>query len=217
MIIKKIILLAATLVISLTSLNAQDNTTDFRTRFLFGLKAGVNYSNVYDSQGDAFVAKSKLGFAGGVFLAIPLGKYFGIQPEVLYSQKGFKATGNVLDGPYNLTRTSSYIDIPLFAAFKPSEFLTLLAGPQFSYLAKQKDEFKNGTTTIAQELAFENENARKNTLCAVLGVDLTMKHYVVGVRAGWDVQKNIGSGSETTPRYKNMWYQATIGYRFYSN
>ena len=214
---KKVTLIAAAVFTSLFSAFAQDNTTDFRTRFTFGLKAGANYSNVYDSKGDDFVAKSKLGFAGGLFVAIPLGKYLGIQPEVLYSQKGFKATGNILDGRYNLTRTTSYLDIPVFFAFKPSEFLTLLAGPQLSYLVKQKDEFENATTTIAQELEFKNEDPRKNTLCAVLGADLTMKHFVVGVRAGWDVQSNIGSGDGTTPRYKNVWYQATVGYRFYSN
>jgi hypothetical protein len=214
---KKITLITVAIFTSLCSAFAQDNTTDFRSRFMFGLKAGANYSNVYDSQGDDFVAKAKLGFAGGLFVAIPLGTYFGIQPEVLYSQKGFKATGNILDGRYNLTRTTSYLDLPLFFAFKPSEFITLLAGPQLSYLLKQKDEFENATTTIAQELAFKNEDPRKNTLCGVLGVDLTMKHFVVGVRAGWDVQKNIGSGSDVTPRYKNVWYQATVGYRFYSN
>ncbi|WP_317898091.1 porin family protein [Aurantibacillus circumpalustris] len=215
---KKITLIAAITFAALFSAVAQDknNTTDFRSRFTLGAKAGVNYSNVYDSKGDQFVAKSKLGFAGGLFFAIPIGKLIGIQPEILFSQKGFKATGSILDGPYILTRTTSYIDIPVFFAFKPSEFLTLLAGPQLSFLVKQKDEFKNGTTTIAQELAFQNENGRKNTLCAVLGADLTMKHFVVGVRAGWDVQSNIGSGSDLTPRYKNVWYQATIGYRFYS-
>lgn len=197
------------------AVSAQENITDVRAKLMFGLKAGVNYSNVYDTQGEAFRANPKLGFAGGAFLAIPLGTYFGIQPEVLYSQKGFQATGNILGSSYNLTRTSSYVDFPLLFAFKPSEFITILAGPQYSYLVKQKDEFKNESTSIAQETEFGNENVRKNTLCFTGGLDLTMKHIVLGARAGWDVQNNNGDGSSTTPRYKNMWYQATIGYRFY--
>lgn len=151
--------------------SAQENITDVRAKLMFGLKAGVNYSNVYDTQGEAFRANPKLGFAGGAFLAIPLGTYFGIQPEVLYSQKGFQATGNILGSSYNLTRTSSYVDFPLLFAFKPSEFITILAGPQYSYLVKQKDEFKNESTSIAQETEFGNENVRKNTLCFTGGLD----------------------------------------------
>lgn len=194
---------------------AQENATDFRNRLLFGLKVGANYSNVYDSHGEAFVAQPKLGLAVGAFLAIPIGRFFGIQPEFLFSQKGFRGNGRVLGDPYSLKRTSNYLDLPLFFAFKPSEFISLLAGPQLSYLLKQTDSFTNGTTSIAQEIEFGRTDIRKNTVCAVAGIDLTMKHLVIGVRAGWDLQDNQASGISTTPRYKNAWYQATIGYRFY--
>jgi hypothetical protein len=50
---------------------------------------------VYDSQGEEFDADSKFGLAAGAFLQIPFGKYLGIQPEVLFSQKGFKRTGRM--------------------------------------------------------------------------------------------------------------------------
>ena len=46
------------------------------------------------------------------------------------------------------------------------------------------------------------------------GVDIDISNLVLGVRAGWDTQTNDGDGGSTTPRYKNMWYQATVGYRF---
>ena len=66
---------------------AQENETDNREEFQFGLKAGLNYSNVYDAKGEQFNANAKFGLAAGVFMAIPIGKYLGIQPEVLLSQK----------------------------------------------------------------------------------------------------------------------------------
>jgi hypothetical protein len=199
------------------TIQAQTNNTDLRERFLFGLKLGANYSNVYDSEGENFIADPKLGLATGAFFAIPFGRYLGIQPELLFSQKGFKATGSLAGSTYQLTRTSNFIDIPLFLAFKRSEFITILAGPQFSYLTKQKDAFANATTTIETEREFVNDDVRKNTLCAVAGIDLTMKHLVLGVRAGWDLQNNHVNSASTTPRYKNVWYQATLGYRFYNN
>lgn len=211
---KKIILIIGAVTTMANFSSAQE--TDLRERLLFGLKAGVNYSNVYDTQGEEFQADPKLGLAAGAFIAIPIGKYLGIQPEVLYSQKGFKATGRILGGNYEFTRTTSFIDVPLLVSFKPSEFLTLLAGPQYSYLIKQSDVFANSSTSILQEQEFENDNVRKNILCLTGGVDLTLKHIVFGARVGWDIQNNNGDGTSSTPRYKNVWYQATVGYRFYN-
>jgi hypothetical protein len=210
---KKIILTLLTTAFLAGNIYAQDDEMDSRDKVTLGLKAGVNYSNVYDAQGQDFVANPKLGFAGGAFLTIPIGKYIGIQPEVLFSQKGFQATGSILGSSYNLTRTTNYIDIPILFSLKPSEFLTLLAGPQFSYLLKQTDVFANESTSIQQETVFENDNVRKNTLCLTGGFDINIDRIVLGARVGWDIQNNNGDGTSTTPRYKNVWYQATLGFR----
>lgn len=193
---------------------AQGNSDDSRAGFQIGLKAGANYANVYDSKGEEFRADGKFGFAGGAFITIPMGSVFGIQPEVLFSQKGFKATGRLLEKAYSLTRTKNYIDVPLFLAVKPIEYVTLLAGPQFSYLIKQKDVFANESNSFEQIQEFENDNIRKNILGVVAGLDINISHLVVGARAGWDLSTNSGSGTSATPRYKNAWVQATLGYRF---
>ena len=115
-----------------------------------------------------------------------------------------------------MTRTTTYFAIPLLATFKPTSFFTLLAGPQFSFLLKQRDVFANGTTSIAQETLFMNENIRRNILGFTVGFDVNSRHWVLGGRAGWDVQNNNGDGSKTTPRYNNAWLQATFGYRLYN-
>jgi hypothetical protein len=205
---KRIILMAMAVLSIAYNTYAQDEVS-------FGLKIGTNYSNVYDSKGEDFQADSKFGFATGVFLSIPAGKYLGFQPEILFSQKGFKGTGSMLGSTYDLTRTTNYIDIPLLVAVKPIESFTLLAGPQFSYLIKQKDKFTNSTTNFQQEEEFNNDNIRKNTLCFIGGFDINMEHTVLGARVGWDLSNNNGNGTSSTPRYKNVWAQATIGYRFY--
>lgn len=193
---------------------AQVTPVDQRANLGFGFKAGINISNVYDTQGEDFEADSKVGFAGGVFLAIPFGTYFGFQPEILYSQKGYQSTGSLLGTTYGMTRTTNFIDVPLLFSFKPLASVNFVAGPQYSYLISRRDVFTNGTSTIAQEKEFENENLRKNILCFTGGIDLTMKNLVVSGRAGWDFQNNHGDGTSNTPRYKNMWYQLTLGYRF---
>jgi hypothetical protein len=214
----KPILLLIALMTFYTVVSAQEAATsvDAREKLVVGLKVGGNYSNVYDSKGEEFQADGKVGFVGGAFASIPIGAFLGIQPEFLYSQKGFKASGNILGLPYKLTRTTTFIDVPILIQLKPSSFLTIVAGPQYSYLIKQKDVFENGITTIEQENEFENANLRKNFFCFTGGFDVNVTNMVLGARAGWDIQNNNGDGSTTTPRYKNMWYQLTNGFRFYN-
>ncbi|CAH0997946.1 hypothetical protein EMA8858_04081 [Emticicia aquatica] len=207
---KKILLVVAALALTSTVVFGQESN---RKKFQVGLKAGANYSNIYDSKGEAFSADGKYGLAGGLFLAIPIGKFLGIQPEVLFSQKGYKQTGSFLGGTYELTRTTDYIDIPLLISIKPIEFLTIQVGPQYSFLMKQKDVFTNSLATVEQQQEFKNTNIRKNTLCLVGGVDINIRRVVLGARAGWDVQNNNGDGTSTNPQYKNAWVQATLGFR----
>lgn len=206
-------LLGAILSLTIGTISAQDKAADKRDQLVFGIKAGMNVSNVWDEQGADFVADPKLGAAGGVFLAVPIGKYFGVQPELLFSQKGFKGGGVLLGFPYSFTRTTSYLDVPILVQFKPIEYFTLLAGPQFSYLLKEKNVYTFGSNSSEQEQAFSNEDVRNNILGFVVGADVTVKVFVLSARAGWDFQNNNKNGVSTTPRYKNQFLQLTIGFR----
>ncbi|MCX6257436.1 MAG: porin family protein [Bacteroidia bacterium] len=213
---KKLIFMIVAITAIVYQSSAQEYSIDSRSNLQFGFKMGVNYSNVYDTKGDAFNTDPKIGFATGTFIAIPIGRFLGIQPEILFSQKGFRGTGVILGSTYDLTRTTSYIDVPLLFSVKPVGFLTLLAGPQYSYLLKQKDVFANASTSIVQEQEFENDNIRRNTLCFLGGLDLNIFRFVLSGRVGWDILNNNGNGTSTTPRYKNVWYQFTLGFRLYN-
>jgi hypothetical protein len=206
---KKIMFALLVSVMGGSSMYAQSSSDQLH----IGVKAGANYSNMYDSQNKEYSADGKIGFAAGAFVSIPIGTYFGIQPELLFSQKGFKATSSVLGNDVSLTRTTSYIDVPIFLAVKPSEMITILVGPQYSFLMKQKDVFSSPITDITTIDDFDNDNIRKNTLCLVTGLDINLNSVVVGARVGWDLFDNNGDGTSTTPRYKNVWAQATVGIR----
>lgn len=206
---KKIMFALIVSIMSGSSMYAQSSSDQLH----IGVKAGANYSNMYDSQNKEYSADGKIGFAAGAFVSIPIGTYFGIQPELLFSQKGFKATNSVFGNDVSLTRTTSYIDVPIFLAVKPSEMVTILVGPQYSFLMKQKDVFSSPITDITTIDDFDNDNIRKNTLCLVTGLDINLNSIVVGARVGWDLFNNNGDGTSTTPRYKNVWAQATVGIR----
>jgi hypothetical protein len=208
---KKVILIIVAITFMANILSAQNNSTDLRDNLQFGLKAGANFSNVYDSKNQEFNSDFKVGFTMGAFLSIPIGELIGLQPEILFSQKGYKASGSFLTVDYKFTHTVNYIDVPLLFALKPSPNVTLLAGPQYSFLVKQKDVFNSGSFTVDQQQTFKND---RSVLCFLGGIDFNVTQFVLSARAGWDLQKNNGDGTTTNPRYKNVWYQVTVGYKF---
>lgn len=55
----------------------------------------------------------KYGMAYGGFLSVSFGSFLGVQPEVLYSEKGFNSTGTILGSAYEMTRSTDYIDVPI--------------------------------------------------------------------------------------------------------
>jgi hypothetical protein len=186
---------------------------DSRENFTFGVKAGINRANVWDEQGQDFRADPKTGFAAGVFLGLPLGAVVGFQPELMFSQKGFVGTGTLLGTGYSLKRTSTFIDVPLQLQIKPISVLTILVGPQYSYLIRQKDVYTLGANSSEQLQEFNNDNVRKNILGFVIGADINIEHLVLSGRLAWDIINNNGDGTTTTPRYKNELLQFTIGYK----
>jgi hypothetical protein len=209
---KKIILVIFATAFLINMTIAQEEVLDLRDKVTFGIKGGVNLSNVYDSKQENFDTNAKFGLAAGVFLGLPLSTYVGLQPELLYSQRGYKETGSLFDSEF--TRTTNYLDVPLLLAIKPSPVLSILAGPQFSFLLDGKYDFKSDLLSGQVKQDFDNEDVRKNTLCLTGGLDLNLENLVISGRAGWDLKENNKDGSSTTPRYKNVWLQATIGFRF---
>lgn len=207
------LILFAVLRIVVTGTAQESEKYDRRENFTFGVKAGANLSNVWDSEGEDFDADAKLGFAAGLFVGIPIGRYIGVQPEVLFSQKGFQASGTLLGTSYSYKKTTNWIDIPMHFQIKPLAFLTILVGPQVSFRVSERNEYTFGNNSTAQEEEFENDNIRKNMLGISTGFDINIYHVVVSGRASWDLQNNRGDGTSTTPRYRNQFVQLTVGFK----
>ena len=197
---------------SAQSINAQVQTNssaydmDAREELKVGIKAGLNYSNVYSESGDDFVADGKAGFAGGVFVSIPLSQLIGVQPELMYSQKGFK--GDVLGIDYKAT--FNYIDLPIHLQIKPTENISILAGPQFSYLLSSEYEF--GNLNASSDDAEDDNN--RATIGLSAGVDFTVQNFVISARGAWDLSKVNKDNNTSDINYKNQVLQVTLGYRF---
>ena len=198
----------------ITFVEAQE--TDNREVFQIGGRIGATYSNVYNEEGDQFNADGKVGFTAAGFFMVPIGKYFGIQPELQFAQKGFQGSGSLLFSSYTFKRNSYFLEVPVMFAVKPSEFITILAGPQYSYLLKETDRFTSTAGSYLQEQEFKQDDIRNHIFGAAVGVDINLRHFVIGTRVGWDILSNRSDGNASTPRYKNVSGQLTIGYKFYN-
>jgi len=148
---------------------------DAQEELKVGIKAGANYSNIDSEGGDCYVADRKVGFAGGEFVSIPLSQFIGIQPELMYSQKGFKTEDTFFDGKI----TSNYLDLPIHLQIKLTENIGILAGPQFSYLLSTKYEL-NGYSAIDEESMDDNNN--RVTLGLSGSVDFDVDNFLISAR-----------------------------------
>lgn len=196
------------------ALSAGSPSSDGSDKIHLGVKGGLNLSNVYDTDNEDFRADPKLGFAAGAFVSIPLGSFLGIQPEFLFSQRGYRGSGTVLFNDYSYVRTANFVDVPILLAIKPTSMVTILVGPQYSYLVSERYVFTSDAINLDIQDEYENDDVRRNTMCITGGVDININNIVIGARAGWDLLDNHVDGTTTTPRYKNMWTQLTLGLRF---
>lgn len=209
----KLLTLAILLTLVL-KVSAQEKNEDLMQNIAVGVKAGINISNVYDTEGDGFDSKAKVGLAFGGFLSIPFSKSLGFQPEVMYSQKGYKGNGTLLIVDYSYTRKLDYIDVPLQLQIKPMPQLTILVGPQYSFLIHKGLDFSGGGISGSQQSDMDNQNIRKNTLGITGGIDVHVSNFLISGKVAWDLQDNNGDGTSSSPRFKNTIGQITVGVMF---
>ncbi|MDB5231984.1 MAG: PorT family protein [Chitinophagaceae bacterium] len=120
--------------------------------FHIGLKAGVNGNKL---EGKSFDQEFSYNYLLGGFFQIPLGKRFGIQPEILFSQAKTTTSSN-LSSPFNANDPNNkdvslnYLDIPIMLNMGGN--FKIQVGPQYSILMNShntllqngQDAFKNG-------------------------------------------------------------------------
>ena len=94
----------------------------------FGVKAGANFATLAGKGSEG--ATTKVDFHGGGFARIPLVNSFFLQPELVYSRQGAKATS---DGVvFNINQ--NYLNIPVLAKYQHSSGLYGETGPQLGFL-----------------------------------------------------------------------------------
>ncbi len=180
-----------------------------------GIKGGLSAATMVKSGDNKYSTDPLFGFNAGGILILPLGRVIALQPEVLYSQKGYHAMGSGLLGDYDYRRTLNFLDIPLLLRLNLSKELGIVAGPQYSYLLSTHTNFKNGSASYQETVKNENDNIRKNIFGGVIGADLNLgDNFFLYGRYTIDFKNNNGDGSSSTPAYKNQTIQVGAGILF---
>ena len=143
---KKTAFLAVTLLATAAISSAQAQSVRL------GLRAGANYSNLAGNINNQDTYNNKFGFLGGVMLNVPLIQdgFLSLQPEVLYSQKGFENKPTEYTSVLGKQKREgqvnyNYLDVPVLLKVKASG-LVFEAGPQYSYLLTANNQTKTTTT-----------------------------------------------------------------------
>lgn len=167
-IMKKTIILASALFIFLGATKAQD--------VHFGIKGGLNASNINVSNNQGNHLDTKIGFNAGLLAHIHAGKSFAIQPEVYYSSEGAKSTVSNIKSTINL----GYINVPVLAQYMFANGFRIEAGPQVGFLINAKS--KTGSLTTD-----EKTNYKTTSFSIPVGAG-----YLTSFGLGFDARYNFG-------------------------
>lgn len=128
------------------------SSSAFAQKIHIGAKGGASINKL---TGKSFKEEFSFGYHLGGFVEIGLGKKFGIQPEILFSQTNVD-TSSTFSSVYQFKQLDKvqlkYLSFPILLNIKPVKALTLQVGPQFGILTNKsntllqngKEAFKSG-------------------------------------------------------------------------
>lgn len=166
---------------SVGRIKSQTELEKKNSKIRFGLKAGINISNIYENS-TGFENNSKLGFMIGGLVQIPVSKKLFIQPELLYSMQGSNAT--IPEEETKLNMKMSYLNIPIMFKYNVYNRLFVEVGPQIGLLLTSKitADYQDEDAIFDDGLTFDDKEFKNN-------IDFS-----IGVGASYDFTKNIFAG-----------------------
>ena len=180
-----------------------------------GLKGGLNYAYIHGE--DVKDVNPTFQYHAGAIINIGFTEFFSIQPEFLYSVKGYSED--------NVDLNLNYVDIPILFKIKFADHLSLHAGPQLGYLLSAtqktdlgeedvKEQLKDFDLEIASGLEFEMNSglsigARYTFSVASIGDDYEEESQITVNGLTSTIKTNIEA-----PDYKNGVIQVFLAFQF---
>jgi hypothetical protein len=184
------------------------SAASYAQKLHLGVTAGAN---LYKITGRSFDEKTKAGWSAGAYGEYTISRMLGVQAELMWSQLRGKTNDNFnqIYGQYggvsNAEIYLNYISLPLMVAFKPTPELSILIGPQYSYLINQ-------TSGLLQAPGYQNKDAfKKGEASLVFGGQLNLGKVKVGARYTVGLTDLNGINSSDTWKYHGFHF--SLGYR----
>ena len=168
--------------ISLSS--AQESST---TGARFGVKGGVNFTNLYvDNVDDTNMLTS---FNAGFFVELPITQGIAIVPELNFSRKGSEVQNTILTETYKSKFKLSYLEMPVLLKLNLVPNFNLHAGPYVAYLLNAKTDVvdENGDRVESFEYDTDDFNKLDYGLSAGLGFDFN--NFGIGARYNYGLSE----------------------------
>lgn len=214
--LRKVFLLAA-LTGFLTAAMAQEQQTSTESTLTpkFGIKGGINLSNLYVD--DVKDENMKVGLNAGVFVKLPITKGFSIQPEVLYSNKGAKLTYNNIFGNGEYRYNLNYVEVPLLAVFNLGKNFNIHAGGYGAFLTSANIKRLNNNNGEVDEIAtLDTDDFEKFDYGLVGGLGFDVDKFTLGARYNYGLNEigKDGIAGQATKNSKNSAFTFYIGIGF---
>jgi hypothetical protein len=214
--LKRVLLVAAfTGCLSAAMAQEQQTTTESSLKPKFGIKGGVNLTNLYVD--DVEDENMKVGVNVGVFAKLPVAKGFSIQPELLYTSKGSKLRYNNIFGDGEYRFNLNYVELPVLAVFNLGKNFNIHAGPYAALLTSANIKRLDNESGEIDDIAdLDTDNFKRFDYGLVGGVGFDIQNFTIGARYNYGLNE-IGDGGvagEATKNSKNSAFTFYIGIGF---
>lgn len=174
-----------------------------------GIAGGLNISNTVDAYNADFNTSSVAGAHVGLTFEVPIVYPLSFAPEILFSQKGYKARTE-----YGTFRSrTNFIDIPLLAKFRVTRGFNIVAGPQLTFQTSTRNTYDDGFSTVYRD-NYDNL-VDKSYVSGVLGIGIDLNRNVeLRARYAIDLQQNRGDFNSSLPDFRNQVFQIGLGFKF---
>ncbi|MBN9380136.1 MAG: PorT family protein [Chitinophagaceae bacterium] len=174
----------------------------------YGVTVGTN---LYKVTGRSFDEKTRAGFSAGAYGEYFFNRMLGVQSELMWSQvrtvtsADFNQIYGTYGGVSNANVYLNYISLPVMFAFKPTPELSILLGPQYSYLVNQ-------TSGLLAQPQWQNKDAfKKSEFSLVFGGQLNLGKVKIGARYSIGLSNMNGINSSDEWRYHGFHF--SLGYQ----
>lgn len=172
--------------------------TGYSQRASFGVKGGVNVSQLNIQNNDSY--DSKVGLHAGLLVHIHASEKWAVQPEIIYSSEGaqYKSSGNEVKVNLN------FINIPVLLQYMFHNGVRLEGGPQLGFLVNAKTKTDNAS--------IDNNNFNSPAFSIPLGIG-----YLTSNGLGFDARYVFGVSNinkDDHPTIQSNVFQFGIFYQF---